>query len=226
VREKPDVVFRRSGEPFRVAPKVAGEPLAGRHLPVEDAVLGGQRRDQDQGKQESHCGCGRAGAPVRFVGLARRRNLRYGSIMRTRKTWREKMNNPDLPKIVDIPPRLENRFGKGMLLLPAPVDVEDEIRAIRKGTVRTVGQIRRDLASRYGTTTACPLMTGIFVRISAEAAEEDARAGQKRIAPYWRVVKDDGSLYPKFPGGVEQQAARLREEGVAVVKGRVASHSR
>lgn len=146
--------------------------------------------------------------------------------MRTRKSWREKMNNPDLPKVVDIPPKMEKRLGKGTLLLPAPVDVENEIRAIRKGAVRTVGQIRRDLAERYGTSTACPLVTGIFVRISAEAAEEDALAGKKRIAPYWRVVKDDGSLYPKFPGGVERQAARLREEGVAVVKGRVAPPSR
>jgi alkylated DNA nucleotide flippase Atl1 len=140
--------------------------------------------------------------------------------MRTRKTWREKMHNPDLPKVVDIPEKMEKRFGSGTLLIPAPVDVEDEIRAIRKGTVRTVGQIRRDLAARYGTTTACPLVTGIFVRISAEAAEEDAQAGKKRIAPYWRVVKDDGALYPKFPGGVERQAERLREEGVPIVKGR------
>jgi alkylated DNA nucleotide flippase Atl1 len=58
------------------------------------------------------------------------------------------------------------------------------------------------------------------VRIAAEAADEDAAAGKKRIAPYWRVVKEDGSLYPKFPGGVERQAERLREEGVAVVKGK------
>jgi alkylated DNA nucleotide flippase Atl1 len=140
--------------------------------------------------------------------------------MRTRKSWRQKMNNPNLPKIVQIPARMEKRLGAGTLLLPAPVDVEDAIRAIRKGTVRTVGQIRRDLAARYGTTAACPLVTGIFVRIAAEAAEEDAAAGQKRIAPYWRVVKEDGSLYPKFPGGVERQAERLREEGVAVVKGK------
>jgi alkylated DNA nucleotide flippase Atl1 len=140
--------------------------------------------------------------------------------MRTRKTWREKMHNPDLPKVVDIPPRLEKRFGAGTLLLPAPTDVEDEIRGIRKGTVRTVSQIRRDLAARYGTTNACPLMTGMFVRISAEAADEDAQAGKKRIAPYWRVVKDDGALYPKFPGGVERQAERLRDEGVTVIEGR------
>jgi hypothetical protein len=33
------------------------------------------------------------------------------------------------------------------------------------------------------------------------------------ITPYWWVVKDDGSLNPKFPGGAERQGERLRAEG-------------
>jgi alkylated DNA nucleotide flippase Atl1 len=63
------------------------------------------------------------------------------------------------------------------------------------------------------------MTTGIFVRIASEAAEEEAAAGKKRITPYWRVVKDDGSLNPKFPGGVERQAERLRAEGQPIVAG-------
>jgi alkylated DNA nucleotide flippase Atl1 len=63
------------------------------------------------------------------------------------------------------------------------------------------------------------LTTGIFIRIAAEAAEEDARKGKTRITPYWRVVKDDGSLNPKFPGGVKRQAEKLRAEGHRIVPG-------
>ncbi len=137
--------------------------------------------------------------------------------MRTRKSWREKMDKPDLPKVVDIPPKMQKRVGARQLLLPNPYDVEDVIRGIRKGSVMSVGRIREYLAKKYHVEAACPLVTGIFVRIAAEAAEEDARAGKRRIAPYWRVVKEDGSLYPKFPGGVERQAERLRAEGVRVV---------
>jgi len=33
------------------------------------------------------------------------------------------------------------------------------------------------------------------------------------------VVKDDGSLNPKFPGGVKAQAARLKEEGHRIIAG-------
>ena len=58
---------------------------------------------------------------------------------------------------------------------------------------------------------------GIFLMIVAQAAEEDFQAGKKRISPYWRVIKSDGSLNPKFPGGVQAQALHLKEEGHDIV---------
>jgi hypothetical protein len=122
--------------------------------------------------------------------------------MRTRKSWREKLNNPNLPKVVRILPNLRQRFPEGSMLVPSPLEVEAFIRTVRKGSVTTVSQIREYLAAKYAVDAACPLTTGIFVRLAAEAAEEDARAGEIRSTPYWRVVKDDGSLNPKFPGGV------------------------
>jgi hypothetical protein len=115
---------------------------------------------------------------------------------------------------------MEKRSGSGKMVLPSPRDVESAMRCIRRGRVMPVSGIRQHLAGKYDVTTACPLLTGIFVRIVAEAAEEDLRAGKSRITPYWRVVKDDGSLNPKFPGGVERQAERLREEGHQIVSGK------
>ena len=37
--------------------------------------------------------------------------------------------------------------------------------------------------------------------------------GREDITPYWQAIKPDGSLNEKVPGGVEAQAAGLREEG-------------
>ena len=74
-------------------------------------------------------------------------------------------------------------------------------------------QIKEKLAKDAHVDSACSLTTGVFTRIAAEAAEEDWRAGQKAITPYWRVINADGSLNVKFPGGVEAQAAHSREEG-------------
>lgn len=133
--------------------------------------------------------------------------------MKTRKSWREKMDNPNLPKVVEIPPRMRKGHGSGSMVIPSPRDVEAMIRAVRKGSVTTIGRLRRDLAEKYSADIACPMVTGMFVRLASEAAEEEAAEGKVRITPYWRVVKDDSSLNPKFPGGVERQAERLRAEG-------------
>jgi len=105
------------------------------------------------------------------------------------------------------------------MLIPKPLDVDALVRRIHKGKLATVDQIRERLASDFGADLTCPLTTGIFLRIAAEAAEEDASRGESEITPYWRVVKGDGSLNEKLPGGLEAQAKRLRDEGHAIQPG-------
>ena len=131
-------------------------------------------------------------------------------ISRTR--WREKLEKEQEAKVVKIPPKM-SRFGKGTMLIPTPKLVDDLLRKVRKGKLVTGSELRRRLAADFAADVTCPLTTGIFLRIAAEAAEEDRANGRKRITPYWRVVKDDGSLNPRFPGGVDNQARYLRREG-------------
>jgi len=105
------------------------------------------------------------------------------------------------------------------MLIPKPLDVDALVRQIQRGKLATVDQIRERLARDFGADLTCPLTTGIFLRIAAEAAEEDLQRGERNITPYWRVIKGDGSLNEKLPGGIEAQAARLREEGHAIEPG-------
>ena len=49
--------------------------------------------------------------------------------------------------------------------------------------------------------------------MAARAAEEDKTEGNKDITPYWRTVKEKGTLNDKYPGGVTAQAAKLKVEG-------------
>jgi len=128
-------------------------------------------------------------------------------IMKTRKTWREKLEKEQEPKVVDDP------RGRGKMLIPRPLDVDVLMRKIEKGKLATVNQIRERLAKDLDADFSCPMTTGIFIRIAAETAEEDSSKGERQITPYWRVIKADGGLNEKSPGGVEAQAARLREEG-------------
>ena len=135
----------------------------------------------------------------------------------SRVPWREKLEKPQEPKLVKIPPKM-SRFGTGTMLIPTPKLVDELIRRIPKGKLVTVGELRRKLAADFAADVTCPLTTGIFVRIAAEAAEEDRANGRRRLTPYWRVVKDDGGLNPKFPGGEHLQARWLRSEGLSIVR--------
>lgn len=139
-----------------------------------------------------------------------------------RRSWREKLENPaveGLPKVVDVPQKWRKMMGGRRVLVPTPLMADEEIRTVRKGQLITTGQIRRRLADREGADSTCPMTLGIFLRIISEAAEEDRGNGKKRITPYRRVIKDDGSLNPKIAGGVEAQTARLQAEGHTILPG-------
>ena len=133
-------------------------------------------------------------------------------------TWRDKLHaeHPNHGKIVPAN-AAQRKQGIETVLIPRPLDVHALVRRVGKGRVVTVSELRDALARRAGADIACPMTTGIFLRIIAEAAEEAAREGKKRITPYWRVVDADGGLKAKFPGGVADQARRLRAEGIRIV---------
>lgn len=65
------------------------------------------------------------------------------------------------------------------MVIPKPLDVDALIRRVPKGKLATMLQLREELARRSKVDVACPLCTGIFVRIVAEAAAEGRHAGLK-----------------------------------------------
>ena len=133
----------------------------------------------------------------------------------SRTSWRSKLEKPQEPRLVAVPPKM-SRLGSGTMLIPTRMLVDELIRHIPRGKLTTVSELRRKLAADFKADVTCPLTTGIFVRIAAEAAEEDREKGRKRITPYWRVVKDDGTFKTKLPGGVAHQTRILRAEGFEV----------
>ena len=138
--------------------------------------------------------------------------------MKTRTSWREKLERAQEAKVVAIPPKMRKQLGSGTLLIPRPLDVDAMIRKVPRGKVLTLTGLRGKLAKEAGADVTCAMVTGMFVRIVAEAAEEDARAGKSRVTPWWRVVRDDGSLFEKLPGGPAGQATHLEAEGREVQK--------
>lgn len=141
---------------------------------------------------------------------------------RRKKTWKEKLaDNKGLPRVVVIAPEQEKRWGKGRMVIPAPMEVDRLIRTIRKGRTATINDLRTALVKKHGTDLACPITTGIFAWIAAHAAAEEETEGGGRVTPWWRVLKQGGRLNPKFPGGLAEQRRRLKLEGHVIRGDRV-----
>ena len=140
------------------------------------------------------------------------------------KTARQKLDicHPSHGRAFPILAAMRKRLGgAASMVVPRPIHVEALMRTPRKGGLITLGRIRATLASRARAETCCPLTTGIFARLAAEAAEDDRAAGRKRFTPWWRTIRDNGQLIDKFPGGKRRgamQARLLRAEGHALTR--------
>ncbi|MGE5162114.1 MAG: hypothetical protein ACM3O5_11460 [Betaproteobacteria bacterium] len=126
--------------------------------------------------------------------------------------WDAKLRPELMPRVV------EDRRHGGSLLLPTPRLVGEVVAAIPRGRVMTIGQLRSALAERFEADATCPLMTGIFATILAGAVAEDIGHGRKARWPIWRLVRDDGTLHPKWPLDPLYRATLLRQEGVRLTR--------
>ncbi len=141
--------------------------------------------------------------------------------MKTRKTWQEKLaDDKDLPRVVEITGKMSKRWGTGTVCIPAPREVDEIMRKVPRGKLITINQIREIVAQKHGASIGCPITTGIFAWVAAHAADEAAAEGKKDVTPYWRTLKSKGELNEKYPGGVDAQSARLREEGHTIEPGK------
>ena len=135
---------------------------------------------------------------------------------RKHKTWEEKLNTShDLPKVVRLKGQARRKWRVKTLAIPSPREIFSLIRKVPKGKIATTSGLQSAGAKKHAAEMGCPVTTGIFVWLSAHASEELEAKRPGSGAPYWRIIKSDGSLNPKYPGGVAQQAERLSQEGIA-----------
>ena len=128
-----------------------------------------------------------------------------------RKSFNEKLqDSKDMPKIVVIEDEksIERYGGKNMLIAP-PLAYNEIMSKVPQGKLITANEIREFLAERHNADFTDPMTAGIFISLSAQASCEREN---ERI-PFWRTLKTDGELNPKYPGGIEYQKEKLIEEG-------------
>lgn len=130
-----------------------------------------------------------------------------------RKSFNEKLqDSKDMPKIVEVTDEKSvERYGGTQMLIAPPLEYDEIMSEIPEGKLITITQIREFLAQKHGAEFTCPLTAGIFISLSAQASCE---RDHDRI-PFWRTLKADGELNPKYPGGIEYQKEKLAQEGHA-----------
>lgn len=104
-------------------------------------------------------------------------------------------------------------YPPGQMLISTPQDIAAVLTTVPKGKVITMATLRQRLAEAKNADYTCAMTTGIFARVVADYVAEQEAAGEKAVAPYWRLVKNDGLLNEKFPNGVAGHMQRLEAEG-------------
>lgn len=122
-------------------------------------------------------------------------------------------DSKDMPKVQTITdPKSIEKYGGDRMYFAPPMDYDAVMKRVPCGKVITVGAIRDYFAKKSGADFTEPITAGIFVSIAAWASEQ--RETDK--TPWWRTLKANGELNPKYPGGVEEQKKKLESEGHTV----------
>ncbi len=109
------------------------------------------------------------------------------------------------------------KYGGEKMYFAPPKDYDHIMKQIPIGKVITVKAIREYFAKKNNADFTDPITAGIFVSIVAWASFQR----KEELTPYWRTLKVNGELNPKYPGGIEAQKKKLEEEGHTIIqKGR------
>jgi hypothetical protein len=134
-----------------------------------------------------------------------------------RKSWQEKLHVERQPQIEKSDKDFAGIKAGQMMLIPTPMLVDAYIRQIPKGKQVDIATLRRDLAAEYHAEVTCPLTTGIFVRIAAEAAYEEYEQGKpvNKITPFWRVLDERSPGAKKLSFGIDFLKEQRKNEGLS-----------
>ena len=127
-------------------------------------------------------------------------------------------DSKDMPKIKTITDAKSiEKYGGDRMYFAPPIEYDKVMKLVPYGKVITVGNIREYFTKLSGADFTEPITAGIFTSIVAWASYQR----EVNETPYWRTLKANGELNPKYPGGIEEQKKKLELEGHTIIqKGR------
>ncbi len=134
--------------------------------------------------------------------------------MSARKSWKEKLQQCNAPKVVILEKPWGGMSDGDKMYISSPLEVDAAIRLLPPGEVMSIADLRNQLADEHECAGTCHLTTSMFIRIAAEAAREklDAGASTADVTPFWRVIAPGSPLAQKMELSDTWLAEHLAEE--------------
>nr|MBI1232799.1 hypothetical protein [Cytophagales bacterium] len=134
--------------------------------------------------------------------------------MAKKKTWIEKLEEDKAPQVKRLDKDFADMPAGCMMLIASPKLIADYVDSIGYGKRIPLKTMRNDLALEHGAEYTCPVTTGIFLRIVAEANYEKWQnsASLESVTPFWRVIDPGSPLAGKLSFGRDFLEERLNEE--------------
>jgi ABC-type uncharacterized transport system ATPase subunit len=136
--------------------------------------------------------------------------------MAMKKTWLDKLNETKEPKIKRIDIDFADIPAGSNMLIATPKIIDKYIQEIGVGKRIDTKTLRKDLALAHNADYTCPVTTGIFLRIVAEANYEKLQQGKhvKEITPFWRVIEPKSVLAKKLTFGQDFLLQQIEKERI------------
>ena len=136
--------------------------------------------------------------------------------MASKKTWLDKLNKNKEPQVKRIDIDFADMPAGSNMLIATPQIIDQYIQQVEFGKRVNSKTLRKDLALAHHADCTCPVTTGIFLRIVAEANYEKWQQGKpiEDITPFWRVIEPNSALAKKLSFGqafLQQQIDNERE---------------
>ena len=106
------------------------------------------------------------------------------------------------------------KYGGTRMYFAPPMTYNHLMKQIPEGKIITVKDIRDYLAKTNDADFTEPITAGSFTSIAAWASSQRT----DDLIPYWRTLKANGEINPKFPGGIAYQKEQLEKEGHEIIQ--------
>ena len=131
-----------------------------------------------------------------------------------KKSWLDKLNENKEPIIKRIDIDFADIPSGSNMLIATPKIIDKYIQEIGVGKCINMKTLRKDLAIAHNADYTCPVTTGIFLRIVAEANYEKLQQGIRfeDITPFWRVIEPNSALAKKLTFGQDFLLEQIEKE--------------